>query len=75
MSMGSLVSYRASTWLIDECQIVFFMSCLIWTFLFVIIFFVICLTVNNLSGILDTTDTSFMKPWAAGTYLAENSAK
>ena len=28
---------------------------------FVVLFFVICLTVNNLSGILDTTDTSFMK--------------
>ena len=28
MSMGSLVSYRAGTWLIDDCQIVFFMSCL-----------------------------------------------
>ena len=28
MSMGPLVSYRAGTWLIDECQIAFFMSCL-----------------------------------------------
>ena len=33
---------------------------------FVIIFFVICLTVNNLLGILDTTDTSFMQPWVVG---------
>ena len=30
---------------------------------FVVIFFVICLTVTNLSGILVTTDTSFMQPW------------
>ena len=28
MSMGPLVSYRVGTWLIDECQIAFFMSCL-----------------------------------------------
>ena len=62
--MGPLVSYRAGTWLIDQCQIAFFMSYVKKsgpTF-FVIIFFVICLTVNNLSGILDTKDTSFMHP-------------
>ena len=29
MSMDPWVSYRAGTWLIDECQIAFFMSCLI----------------------------------------------
>ena len=37
MSMGPWVSYRAGTWLIDECQIAFFMSCLMlrgWTHLF-----------------------------------------
>ena len=37
MSMGPWVSYRAGTWLIDECQIAFFMSCLmlrVWTHLF-----------------------------------------
>ena len=28
MPMGPLVSYRAETWLINECQIAFFMSCL-----------------------------------------------
>ena len=28
MSMGPLVSYRVGTWLIDECQIAFFMTCL-----------------------------------------------
>ena len=28
MSMDPWVSYRAGTWLIDECQIAFFMSCL-----------------------------------------------
>ena len=28
MSMGPWESYRAGTWLIDECQIAFFMSCL-----------------------------------------------
>ena len=33
-----------------------------WTNRFDVIFFVICLTFNNLSGILDTTDTSFMQP-------------
>ena len=27
MSMGPWVSYRVGTWLIDECQIAFFMSC------------------------------------------------
>ena len=32
----------------------------------VVIFFVFCLTVNHLSGILDTTDTSFMQPWILG---------
>ena len=66
MSMGPWVSYRAGTWLIDECQIAFFMSCLmlrVWTHLFVFIFNVICRTINNLSGILDTTDTSFVHPW------------
>ena len=34
MSMDPWVSYRAGTWLIDECQIAFFMSCLmlrVWT--------------------------------------------
>ena len=66
MSMGPLVSYRAGTWLIDECQIAFFheLSYVKKSDLpfFVIIFFVICLTVNNLFGILDTTDTSFMQP-------------
>jgi len=53
-------------WLIDECQIAFFMSCLMLGNLdplFLVIFFVICLTVHNLSGILDTTDTSYMQPW------------
>ena len=25
---------------------------------------VICFTINDLSGILDTTDTSFLQPWA-----------
>ena len=37
MSRGPLVSYRAGTWLIDECPIAFFMSCLllrVWTYLF-----------------------------------------
>ena len=34
----------------------------VWTHLFVVIFNVICLTINNLSGILDTTDTSFVDP-------------
>ena len=65
MSMDPWVSYRAGTWLIDECQIAFFMSCLMFgpTF-FVVIFNVICLTINNLSGILDTTDTSFVHPCA-----------
>merc|ERR1711942_434829 len=65
MSMVPWVSYRPGTWLIDECQISFFMSCLMGfgpTF-FVVIFNVICLTINNLSGILDTTDTSFVHPW------------
>ena len=28
MSMVPWVSYRPGTWLIDECQIAFFMSCL-----------------------------------------------
>ena len=65
-----LVSYRAGTWLIDECQIAFFHDLSYvkkydHTF-FVIIFFVICLTINHLSGILDTTDTSFMQPWILG---------
>ena len=32
---------------------------------FVVIFYVICLTVNNLSGFLDTTDTPFMQPCVA----------
>ena len=65
MFMGPWVSYRAGTWLIDECQIAFFMSCLMlrdWTHLFVVILNVIYLTINNLSGILDTTDTSFVHP-------------
>ena len=62
--MGAWESYRAGTWLIDECHIVFFHELSYVkksgpTF-FVIIFFVICVTVNNMSGILDTTDTSFM---------------
>jgi len=37
MSMVPWVSYRPGTWLIDECQIAFFMSCLmlrVWTHLF-----------------------------------------
>ena len=37
MSMVPLVSYIPGTWLIDECQIAFFMSCLmlrVWTQLF-----------------------------------------
>ena len=39
---------------------------------FVVIFFVICLTVNNLSGILNTRDTNFMQPWAQPlTYLSQ----
>ena len=45
---------------------------------FVVIFFVICLTVNNLSGILDTTDTSFMQPCQTGLkqgQMGPNSAK
>ena len=57
MCMGPLVSYRAGTWLIDECQIVFFRSCLMLRKRippFVVISFVNCLTVNNLFGILDT---------------------
>ena len=65
MSIGPWESYRAGTWLIDECQIAFFMSCLmlrVCTHIFVVIFNVICLTINNLSGIPDTTDTSFMQP-------------
>ena len=67
MSIGSLVCYRAGTWLIDECQIAFFYELSYVkksgpTF-FVVIFYVICLTVINLSGILDTTDNSFMQTW------------
>ena len=65
MSMVPWVSYRPGTWLIDDA---FFMSCLmlrVWTHLFVVIFNVICLTINNLSGILDTTDTSFVHPCKA----------
>ena len=67
MSMGPWVSYRADTWLIDECQIAFFTSVVMLRNLappfFVVIFYVICLSVNNVSGILDTADTSFMQPW------------
>ena len=66
MSMGPCVYYRAGTWLIDEWQLAFFMSCLMLRNLeppfFVVIFFLICLTINNLSGILDTTDTNYMQP-------------
>ena len=39
--------------------------------LFVIIFNVICLTINNLSGILDTTDTSFVDPCFVPYSLSE----
>ena len=70
MSLVPWVSYRPGTWLIDECQIALFMSCLmlrVWTHIFVVIFNVICLTINNLSGILDTTDTSFVDPCSDGT--------
>ena len=35
----------------------------LWPSFFVVIFLVICLTVTNLSGILDTMDTSFLQPW------------
>ena len=36
------------------------------THLFCRYFNVICLTISNLSGILDTTDTSFVHPWGWG---------
>ena len=49
MSMDPWVSYRAGTWLIDECQIAYVKR----THLFCLFFFIICLTFNNLSGILD----------------------
>ena len=53
--------------LIDDCHITFILSCLIVSntrlcMLFVIIFHTICLTTNDLSGILDTTDTAFCNP-------------
>ena len=62
MSMGPWVSCRAVTWLIDECPIDFFMSCLMLRKLdlFVIIFYDICLAANNLSGILDTPMGPFL---------------
>ena len=65
MSMGQWVSCRAGTWLIDYYQITFSMSSIVnksGPNAFVIIFYVICLTGNNLSGIQYTTDTSFMQP-------------
>ena len=71
MSMGPWVPYRAGTWLIDECQIAFFHELSYFkksgpTFLSsfsMSFFYVIFLTINNLSGILDTTNTSLLQPW------------
>ena len=55
MSLDPWLSYRAGTWLTDECQIVVIVN-------------VTCLTVNNLSGVLDTTDTSLMQPCSQDTF-------
>ena len=49
--------------IIDDCHIVFIMSCLIvsnmglWPAFYFVIFHALCLT------ILDTTDTRFLQPW------------
>ena len=40
-----------------------------WAFgpVFIVVLNINCLTKNDLSGILDTTDTNFLDPWWAGT--------
>ena len=50
MSFGPLVSYRAGTWVIDECQIAFFMSCLLLRNLDPL-----CLSLFSMSFVLPST--------------------
>ena len=66
-SLGVLQSWYLAYWWVSNCffhELSYVKSLDFGPTFFVVIFNVICLTINNLSGILDTTDTSFVHPWA-----------
>ena len=65
-SLGVLQSWYLAYWWVSNCffhELSYVKSLDFGPTFFVVIFNVICLTINNLSGILDTTDTSFVHPW------------
>ena len=64
-SLGVLQSWYLAYWWVSNCffhELSYVKSLDFGPTFFVVIFNVICLTINNLSGILDTTDTSFVHP-------------
>ena len=69
-SLGVLQSWYLAYWWVSNCffhELSYVKSLDFGPTFFVVIFNVICLTINNLSGILDTTDTSFVHPWGEVT--------
>ena len=68
-SLGVLQSWYLAYWWVSNCffhELSYVKSLDFGPTFFVVIFNVICLTINNLSGILDTTDTNFLHPCTKG---------